>query len=74
MLYMEAKDRLKVLAAGTYHSIGFTLTEYMEGNQATSCYLYINPNITATAPTWGEAFMKLEHDLGIKTTEEMPEV
>ena len=74
MKFIEAKEKLKVLAEGTYHSIGYNIAEHEGGTQITSCYLYINPRITATASTWREAFMKLEHELGIETTEEIPEV
>jgi hypothetical protein len=53
MQFQEAKDRLKKLADGKYHSIQYELTEYVSGKQKTSCWMYIQQeegdvNVTGT--------------------------
>ena len=74
MKFTEAKEKLKELAGGKYHAIGYELTEYAGGRQETECYLYIDSKFAGRGYTWKEAFMKLNNELGITQTEEIPEV
>lgn len=74
MKFIEAKEKLKVLAAGRYHTLSFSLTEYADGRQETECYIYVDPNVTARASTWERAFIKAQLESGVKQAEESPEV
>ena len=71
MKFLDAKAKLKEIAKGRYHSVKFELTEDSRGNLETSVYLYINPSISAIAPTFEQAFTLLD---GGTITEELPEV
>jgi len=63
MQFTDAKNKLKELANGKYHSITYELTEYSNGKLETKCHLYIDPHISFLASTWREAFTKLEEYL-----------
>ena len=66
MQFTDAKNKLKELANGKYHSITYELNEYSNGKLETKCYLYIDPYICFKAPTWAEAFAKLEKYLHLQ--------
>jgi len=72
MNFITAKNKLKKLANGKYHSITYELNEYSNGKLETKCYLYIDPGISLKAPTWTEAFAKLEKYLPIIDLTEAP--
>jgi len=73
MKFSEAKDRLKELAGGRYHSIHFEMSEYTTGEQETECWLYIDDRCSVKGQTWEQAFCKMEERL-MKQIEEMPDV
>jgi len=63
MTFKEAKDRLKSLANGRYHSLSYELTELRSGGLRAKCWVYIDPRISAEGSTWQEALIKMEMKL-----------
>ena len=59
MNFIEAKEKLKEIAAGRYHCINYSLTETREGVLIQDCKLYIEGGEYHAAPTWDLAFSKL---------------
>ena len=61
MTFKEAKNKLKEIAGGKYHSIYYQLTETASGELFQSCTLYIgtDPQISSYK-TWEEAFLARE--------------
>ena len=64
MKFKEAKDELKSLAKGKYHSLSYELTEFISGRLEAECSLYIAPRIPVRGSTWQEAFIKMKIALG----------
>lgn len=64
MTFEEAKNELKKVANGKYHSIDYQLTEFESGKIESKCTVYINPRISASDLTWNEALAKLVKKLG----------
>lgn len=60
MKFIDAKNKLKKLASGKYHSIGYNLTEFADGGLDAKCSLYIDPRISVSATTWKEALGKMK--------------
>lgn len=60
MTFMEAKEKLKEIAAGKYHSLKFELTEFHTGGLNTECSIYINGTDWFSGRTWEDAFARLE--------------
>jgi hypothetical protein len=75
MNFSEAKDEMKKLAGGKYHSIKYELTEYASGVLEADCYLYLDPRICVSAPTWESAILMMKQELGCLTVDpsEFPE-
>ena len=72
MTFQEAKDKLKTIANGRYHSIAFDLTEYESGELAAECSLYVNDSTHYRGPTWEAAFIAMERGFdGISESEAM---
>ena len=72
MKFQTAKDRLKKMAKGKYHTVRYELNETMEGNLDTRCWLYIGDAYgvkDAAGNTFRECFDQLE-----KRIEEIPEI
>lgn len=63
MTFKEAKDELKRLAKGRYHSIEYDLTEYSNGKLEAGCRLYIDPKISVRASTWSEGLSMMKEKL-----------
>lgn len=59
MTFGEAKTRLKGLAGGRYHTIGFSLTEFSSGDVKATCSVYIDGGSHHEGPTWEAAFRSL---------------
>jgi hypothetical protein len=74
MTFLEAKDELKKLAEGKFHSIEYKLTEYKSGRLENECELYIDPCISTSGLTWREALDKMKQTLGIKTEVDLSEI
>ena len=64
MKFKEAKDELKSLANGRYHSLSYELTEFTRGRLEAECSLYIDSRISVRGSTWQEAFIKMKIALG----------
>lgn len=61
MTFKEAKDELKRIASGKYHTITYGLTEYASdcgAEQVVECHIYIDGEGSTTAPTFADAFEK----------------
>ena len=60
MTFAEAKQRLKKVARGRYHSIEYELAEfdehYGDGRQETTCTLYIDGEGLFHGPTFEDVF------------------
>ena len=72
MKFQTAKDKLKKLAKGKYHTIQYELSEVSEGKFDTKCWLYIGDAYggkSADGETFRECFDKLENKL-----EEIPDI
>jgi len=65
MTFLEAKDELKRLAEGSYHSIRYELVEYASGAFENECYLYLDPRISVSARTWKTALDEMKIKLGL---------
>ena len=63
MKFLEAKDRLKVLAKGRYHSLSYELTESKEGQLRVKCWVYVDPRISVTSSNWEDALGKIGIEL-----------
>ena len=59
MTFKQAKRKLKKIAGGQYHCVRYEITEYEDGQLVQECAVYIAGSEFKTAPTWEEAFMKL---------------
>lgn len=69
MNFKEAKDKLKKLADGSFHSISYEIIEYSNGDIDSKCELYTDSvNKIFSGRTWEIAFNKLEYYLGIIKT------
>jgi hypothetical protein len=72
MQFQEAKDRLKKLAKGEYHTLSYEFTEAREGEFNTFCRIYIHDKDggkSGMGQTFGQAFDELEEKL-----EEIPDI
>ena len=67
MTFREAKDELKKLARGSYHSIRYEITEDQEGELRVECWLYIDPSISTFATTWLQALTLIREKLNRTT-------
>ena len=59
MTFAEAKQRLKEVARGRYHSVEYDLTEFAEdcgSRQETTCTLYIDGEGLFHGPTFEDVF------------------
>ena len=59
MTFESAKTKLKKIAKGKYHMIGYELNEYVTGMIKVECSLYIDKHKIHTGPTWDSAFASL---------------
>jgi hypothetical protein len=59
MKFKEAKDELKKMAKGKYHSIQYQLVEYASGILECECYLYVDPNTSVTTSNWKDSLYKM---------------
>ena len=73
MKFSEAKEKLKKIANGRYHSISYELAESHFGDQRSECRIYIhdgvNLSVSAKGKTFEECFNKLEN-----AVEEIPDM
>lgn len=80
MDFKQAKDKLKVIAAGRYHSVNYDITEDSSGEISQQCTLYIDGLTHYTGGSWDEVFSKLEYsvapvrEIEIDPVEEIPVV
>jgi len=63
MKFEEAKDKLKSLAGGRYHSLSYELTEFSGGGLRVKCWAYVDPRIATEGPNWKDALVKMEIEL-----------
>lgn len=63
MNFREAKDKLKEIAAGRYHLLGYQLTEYQSGELKPECTVYIDGLTHFRGKTWEEAFKALDEGI-----------
>lgn len=73
MKFTEARDKLKEIAKGRYHSLRYTLCEFKDGEQVSECGLYIDGLDWYYAHTWEDTFRKLKIGSKKKRVEKMPE-
>jgi len=69
MTLKEAKDKLKHIASGKFHSVRYELTEYVTGELAEKCTIYIDGEGFYHGKTWQEAFKNREIDLNLAPSE-----
>lgn len=74
MKFSEAKDKLKELAKGKYHSLTFDFSEYSSGKIESQCRLYISEHGSKEGSTWEEAFAALEKEINGAPVEEFPDI
>jgi len=60
MKFIEAKEKLKIIAKGKYHSLRYELTEHTDGEQVVRTALYIDGLDHFSGPTWEDAFRRIE--------------
>lgn len=77
MKFQEAKEKLKGIAAGRYHSVEYKLTQYSEdtgGEMYPECTVYIDGMEHYKGNTWEKAFTALDRKMnGAEVKEdEMP--
>ena len=65
MTFIEAKNEMKKLADGKYYSLKYEFTEFSSGVLEAECYLYVDPSISVTAPTWDSALTQMRQKLGV---------
>lgn len=71
MTFKEAKEKLKALANGRYHTIEFSLTEHHDGEIEPRCTLYVaDIDSRPSGRTWEEAFIALERGFDGPTLDE----
>ncbi len=63
MNFKEAKDKLKKLAKGEYHSIKYEITEYNGGELRQECSVYIAGRGWCEERTWELAFKSLRNEI-----------
>jgi hypothetical protein len=63
MTFQEAKEKLKGIANGRYHSLSYELTEYAGGGQQPECLVYIDQYKHHKGLTWEEAFLSLDRQI-----------
>jgi len=63
MTFKEAKDKLKSLAGGRYHSLSYELTEFRSGQLEVKCWVYVDPRISIEGSNWKDVLMKMEIEL-----------
>ncbi len=56
MNFVEAKQKLKKVAKGRYHSLRYEVTEDASGDLTQVCVVYIDGSEILEAPSWAEAF------------------
>jgi hypothetical protein len=64
--FLRAKDRLRELAKGRYHSVQYELTEYSSGKLAESCRLVVEvegEDIVAEGTSFKESLNMIEQRL-----------
>jgi hypothetical protein len=64
--FQEAKDQLKKLAKGKYHTVSYELIELQDGSQETYCCMYINDKEKGRigdGKTFSDAYNKLKKRL-----------
>jgi hypothetical protein len=65
MKFFEAKEELKKLAGGEYHSICYELTEYSSGSLDMKCSMYVHGyQHTDGCDTWEEALANMAKQMG----------
>ena len=80
MKFSEAKEKLKRIADGKYHSLAYELTETRAGKLETACRLYLDQGegkegLLITGDTFQTCFGKLTKAIkGISYVEEIPDV
>lgn len=60
MKFLEAKDRLKVLAKGRYHSLSYELTELKSGDLRVKCWAYVDPSISTEGSNWKDVLIEMQ--------------
>ena len=74
MKFQEAKDRLKKLANGKYHTISFSMSEHTNGKIETEVWLYVDKGICSNyVRNFDIAFAEIEEELGVAPNEEIPQ-
>ena len=63
MKFSEAKQKLKDLAKGDYHSLKYTETISHTGETSTLCEVYINGRHSRSGETWESAIAKMERQI-----------
>jgi len=63
MNFSEAKQKLKGLAKGDYHSLKYTETISHTGETSTLCEVYINGRHSRSGETWESAIAKMERKI-----------
>jgi len=65
----RAKLRLKELAKGRYHYLGYEINETSSGRVGISCNVYIEDYGFFSADTWDKALAKLQKWMEVKPCE-----
>ena len=60
MNFIEAKEKLKKIAGGDYHSLTYAVSEHTDGDIEVECRIYISDIDSFTGKTWEEVFNELE--------------
>jgi hypothetical protein len=59
MKFSEAKEKLKKIANGKYHSLKYEYGLHSNNKESVECMLYIHPNVMVGSDNWKNAFEKL---------------
>jgi hypothetical protein len=59
MTFQEAKEKLRGIAKGRYHSIQYSITIPEDGQVEEKCELYIDGESWWVSKTWEGAFVKI---------------
>jgi len=68
MNFLDAKSKLKKIAAGRYHYLLYEVGEYCDGSQKQRCSCYIDPSLLEGADTWEKALELI--DLALNSPDE----
>ena len=63
MTFEDARAELKEIAGGRYRSVEYKLTEQGDDVLEVECRCYVDPSISANAPTWRGALDMMKDKL-----------